>query len=333
MKRPRLPLELLTQVVSIALAEHVDSLLVGSLAHAPLPFCKTSRQPSRECPDVAESLLLVSYQVHVVSVKMLSNAFQIDMEESTPSARPELQRSPWIAFPMVRRVLAPWAMSDVTRPIQRSLSSVDDLNCPLLRVYCLVHILTSTVNLLKTMNPYVSEALAGFLLAPELAKFKDDPKWPGNSAARDIRGQFPLCPVLFQDVLRDRFEDCLITVGRYQMYDVHFMQLMEMWKATEHHLVHPDEQRTAVSVENNAAFMSYFVAKIQESDLLMRRDWIYTKPLDEALGRDRIDLWCTFLRKIRDTEHNNKHLTSDGTIILRSILQDFEERLARLPSP
>ncbi|GJE97460.1 hypothetical protein PsYK624_136800 [Phanerochaete sordida] len=154
-----------------------------------------------------------------------------------------------------------------------------------------------------------------------------DTRAGNQKIARNVRGVLAQCPAAFRDVLGPRVDACTRDMAILHAYELYFLELKMHWRTP---LV-PDaaDDGDPSAHEESARELVRLIQQIRDSDACTRADWDYAVPLDDALGTERLLVWCTLLREIATTEVASEQI-ADAQDVARSLLSNLETRLEKL---
>ncbi|GJE85043.1 hypothetical protein PsYK624_011200 [Phanerochaete sordida] len=218
-----LPVEVVDNILSVALAEHFDSLLFGPDAHARLPFCRVDAEESTDIGrrDVAESLFLVSRQFHHITLHILSAAFGVPFRERASNTFSRLDDIPWIQLVGLRtlRDLLSERPSVVREVRQGAL-----VLTPQRGVCAGYHTLV-----LRQLNTTLNRRR--LKIFPCINTLQEIQRSHPMCAAEVERGSdIPPLPEAFSNVLLRGFEQAYADEAIFYGYDVYAMELELQWK-------------------------------------------------------------------------------------------------------
>ncbi|GJE97490.1 hypothetical protein PsYK624_137110 [Phanerochaete sordida] len=323
----QLPAEIVHRIVSIALAEYLDDLLVGAQSGACLPFCRSGPEgcATRAPPDLVESLLVASYQLHDVSSKIISSLQgYLSQEEQLAGA---LDRSPWSDVAEVRAL--------------RKLSLTYAHNkIPQLAVL-MRHTMASVLEGYRTVF-CMQFQLAGF--AAQMNSWRDGlPEQQPISAvqdlhstcegnqkvARNVRVTLARCPAAFRDVLAPRVDACRRAIAISYAYELYIMEFEMRWQSVLE--LGAADVGDPLEHEEPARDLVRLIEHIRDGHAGMRADWDIAVPLDEALGVERLLALCALLREITAKDPSDRLTDAQGAA--QTLLGELEARRRQPNSP
>ncbi|GJE85056.1 hypothetical protein PsYK624_011330 [Phanerochaete sordida] len=313
-------------ILSVALAEHFDSLLLGREARARLPFCAVEIEASTtrlERPDVAESLLLVSRQFYQITLHVLSAALSIPFRESSPDTRASLEENPWIELSWIRKlrslVYSASASMEMSR-IWKLGTTLPLSRCAFGRAYrAVLH--------LKHRKRFNRVHLRLFSDIEELQELQS--RHPMSVPAPDAPDDVLQLPDAFRSVLLKQVDQARVEEVIFYKYDVYATELILQWTQCVDAVAVGRCDDLDALIWPNANRIHELVEHIRDSDSDMRRTWAYSVPLDRALGTEKLTDWCTLLRRIVEA-NGTSQFVSIAKDASQALLQEFEPRLERL---
>ncbi|GJE85044.1 hypothetical protein PsYK624_011210 [Phanerochaete sordida] len=318
-----LPDDMVHNILSVALAEHFDSLLLGPESRARLPFCSVAGTVSTtrsEFPNVAESLLLVSRQFYRVTLHVLSAALSIPFRESSTDTRARLEEVPWIELSWIRKLRN---LVHNARPSMQ-VSEIGQLGAALPLSRCALGRGYRAVMHLKLHTSLPKLRLHSF---PSIGDLQDlQRRRPTGTLAPKAPDDISQLPDAFRSVLLKQFDMALAEEAIFYGYELYVLELALQWSLCMVSASVARHNNPGAPVQPHADRIQELIEHIRDADSDMRTTWQYAVPLDCALGSGKLTYWSTLLRRIA----GDIDTSSPAKDAARALLQDFELRIERL---
>ncbi|GJE97491.1 hypothetical protein PsYK624_137120 [Phanerochaete sordida] len=337
--RRHLPVELIHNIVSLALAEHLDDLLVGTQSEARLPFSTSGSEfyAPREHPDLVESLMVASYQLHHVTSKIVSSFSAPGRRRRSAGEAAEANGGPWLAVAKTRELRALVITHDLTKATQ--IAALIRLRTgSILEVYRLVFCIQYQLAIAAQMQTW-RHVVAGMESILSLQAVHSD-RAGNQEIARSMREVLALCPAAFRDVLAPRVSASTLDIAIFHEYDIHVLELEIHWRT----ITEPEDEDLP-AIDACVYELTRLLRDARDASSRVHADWDHPGSLNGALDEERLEVWCTLLRGISETGNPSALLReiadaedlgerlADAQDAVRRLLADFEPRLELLQHP